>query len=169
MLSGTDAGNYTVNGTATTTANITPASLSITADNQARAVNTPNPPFSATYAGFVGGETPAVLNGTLAFSTPAIVASPAGAYPITPYGQTSGNYRISYMDGVLTVIPGPVGPTVDLGLPYDPQAVAARYSDQSGSLAVVPAVLYAVDEDDSAAEFAGNRVRVVAGGLKVNR
>ena len=44
------------------------------------------------------------------------------------------------MDGVLTVIPGPVGPTVDLGLPYDPQAVAARYSDQSGSLAVVPAV-----------------------------
>ena len=166
--SGSGLGNYAisyVNGSLS----ITPAPLSITANDASVRSNTPNPPFSATYAGFVGGETPAVLNGALAFSTPATIASPAGTYPITPYGQTSGNYRISYVDGVLDVIPGPVGPIGIPGLPYDPQAVAAEYSDQSGPLGTVPAVRYVVDEDAPAAESPGSRVRVIAGGLKVNR
>ena len=165
---GNGGNNYTVT-TNSAAGTITPAALSIAANDAQRAVDTPNPPFSATYAGFVGGETPAVLNGALQFSTPATIASPAGAYPITPYGQTSSNYRISYVDGVLDVIPGPVGPIIIPGLPYDPQAVAAEYSDQSGALGTVPAVLYVVDEDAPAEELPGSRVRVIAGGLKVSR
>ena len=39
----------------------------------------------------------------LSFATPATKDSPAGTYAITPSGLTSGNYLISWVDGVLTV------------------------------------------------------------------
>jgi len=82
---------------------ITPAPLAIQADDKSRVTGVPNPPFTATYSGFVSGETPAVLTGPLSFTTPATTASPPGAYAITPFGQTSGNYTITYVDGNLTV------------------------------------------------------------------
>ncbi len=46
-----------------------------------------------------------MLTGTLAFDPPATSASPAGDYPVTPLGQSSGNYSISYVDGMLRVNP----------------------------------------------------------------
>jgi hypothetical protein len=95
------------------TTTITAAPLAITANDAARPEGQPNPPFSATYAGFKNGETPAALGGALAFTTPATIASPPGPYAITPLGQTSTNYAITYLDGVLTVTalpPVPVPP-----------------------------------------------------------
>jgi hypothetical protein len=99
---------------------ITPKALTITANDASRLVGVANPPFTATYSGFVSGsnnvstwngtvsvnDTPASLTGTLAFATPATPASPAGAYSITPSGQTSTNYTITYVNGTLTVIGG---------------------------------------------------------------
>ncbi len=93
---------------------ITPAPLVIQADDKSRVTGVPNPPFTATYSGFVSGETPAVLTGPLSFTTPATTASPPGAYAITPFGQTSGNYTITYVNGNLTVNGVP---TVSLPLP----------------------------------------------------
>lgn len=91
---------------------ITPAPLSVAADDATRAFGAPNPPFTASFAGFRLGDTPASLTGTLTFSTPATPASPAGAYPITPDGVTSPNYAIAFIDGTLSVIgaPPPVVP-----------------------------------------------------------
>jgi hypothetical protein len=83
--------------------NITPAALSIIADDKTRLEAVPNPPFSASYAGFQFGETPAVLTETLVFTTPAVITSPPGAYTITPSGQSSTNYAITYVNGTLTV------------------------------------------------------------------
>ena len=40
------------------------------------------------------------------FSTPANSASAPGAYPVTPFGQTSTNYTITFIDGLLTVSAG---------------------------------------------------------------
>jgi hypothetical protein len=85
---------------------ITPAPLTITADDKARAFGAPNPPFTATATGFQFGETMANLNGTLVFATPATTTSPAGTYPITPGGVSSGNYTITFVDGVLVVAQG---------------------------------------------------------------
>jgi len=82
---------------------ITAAALTVTADDKSRPQGTPNPPFTATYGGFQAGETTAVLVGTLAINTPATIAAPPGAYTITPFGQTSGNYMITYVNGTLTV------------------------------------------------------------------
>jgi hypothetical protein len=105
-ISGTDAGNYNlVNTTASTTANITPAPLSITANNKSKAYGDSLPALDATYTGFVGGEDKSVLTGTLVCSTTVLVLSPVGSYPdaITCSGQTSTNYNISYVKGTFTV------------------------------------------------------------------
>ena len=99
-------GNYTVtqnNGTLT----ITPAGLSITADNKTKILDAPNPSFTVTYAGFQNGDTPAVLGGVLTCTTTALTNSPVGSYPITCSGQTSSNYTITYVPGTLSIIFAP--------------------------------------------------------------
>jgi filamentous hemagglutinin family protein len=95
-------GNYTityVNGQL----NVTPAPLTVRADNETRRMGQPNPPFSATYTGFQLGQTPAALTGTLALATAATPNSPPGLYPIVPSGLTSTDYAIVFANGVLTV------------------------------------------------------------------
>src|SRR5689334_1077352 len=101
-------GNYTVtsiNGTLT----INPAPLTITADDKTKILNAPNPAFTASYSGFVLGEGPSVLSGTLTCTTTAVTTSPVGGYPITCSGQTSTNYAITYVAGTLHVIFAPGG------------------------------------------------------------
>ena len=85
---------------------ITQAALTITANNATRVFGVANPAFTATYAGFVNGNTPASLNGTLACTTTATAASAPGPYPITCSGQTSANYLITYVPGTLTITQG---------------------------------------------------------------
>jgi hypothetical protein len=104
-LSGADAGNYTVNSTATATANITPAPLTIQADNKAKAYGQGIPTLTATYTGLVGGDLPASLSGTLLCSTTASALSPVSGspYSITCSGQSSINYTVTYLPGSLTV------------------------------------------------------------------
>jgi hypothetical protein len=104
-LTGAGAGNYTVNSTATTQADITPAPLGIAANSATRLYGNTNPAFSATYTGFQNGETTAALTGALAFVTPAVPASNVGDYTIIPSGQSSTNYSISYVNGTLRVTP----------------------------------------------------------------
>jgi filamentous hemagglutinin family protein len=82
---------------------ITPKALTVTADDKSKSAGTPNPPFTASYSGFVAGEGLADLGGSLLFSTPATVASPVGSYLVTPSGLTSSNYAIGFIDGLLFV------------------------------------------------------------------
>ena len=170
LTSATGSGltNYTigyVNGSLT----ITPAPLTITANDASRPVNTLNPQFSATYTGFVGGETPAMLNGVLAFATPATLTSPVGIYPITPYGQSSGNYTITYLDGDLTVYGAPViTPTLPREV-VSQQAIGAQYTDPTMS-ADVPTGLYYVFDDDHDSKIEkvpASMVRVVGSGIRL--
>jgi hypothetical protein len=83
---------------------VNPALLTIRADDKNVHVGEPNPPFTATYTGLVNGETPAALTGALSFATPRVLGSAPGGYPIVPSGQSSTNYTITYLDGVLTVL-----------------------------------------------------------------
>lgn len=96
-------GNYSVtstNGTLT----INPAPLTITAQDATKVLNSPNPSFTASYSGFVLGEGPSVLSGTLTCTTTAVLNSPIGSYPITCSGQTSTNYAITYVAGTLHIV-----------------------------------------------------------------
>ncbi|HET9836971.1 MAG TPA: MBG domain-containing protein [Candidatus Angelobacter sp.] len=101
-------GNYTVtstNGVLT----INPAPLTILANDATKILNAPNPSFTASYKGFVLGETPAVLSGVLSCTTTALTNSPVGSYPITCSGQSSTNYSITYLPGTLHIIFAPGG------------------------------------------------------------
>jgi filamentous hemagglutinin family protein len=93
---------------------VTPAPLTVAADDAARGFGQPNPPFSAQFSGFVLGEGPQDLDGTLVFATQAGVTSPAGQYEIAVQGLMSGNYDISFVPGILTVAPPPPAPRVSL-------------------------------------------------------
>jgi hypothetical protein len=82
---------------------VTPAPLTITANDVSRFFGHPNPPLTASFNGFVNGETAADLTGTLVLTTSAVATSPPGAYPIIPSGLTSSNYAITFVNGTLTV------------------------------------------------------------------
>ena len=106
-ISGIDATNYTANTTASTTANITAGSLTISADNKSKTAGLSNPPLTASYVGFVGGDDTNSLTTQATLSTTATTNSPVGMYPITASGAASPNYTISYNSGTLTVFAVP--------------------------------------------------------------
>ncbi|MBA4136603.1 MAG: hypothetical protein C0518_04725 [Opitutus sp.] len=98
------ASNYQftfVNGTLT----VTKATLTITANNASRTYGAANPGFSFTTAGFVNGETAAVLTGAPSLTTTADVSSPAGSYAINATIGTlaATNYQFTFVNGTLTV------------------------------------------------------------------
>jgi hypothetical protein len=104
------ASNYTVTLTpGTLTVNKAP--LTITADNKTKQYSDPIT-FTVTYVGFVNGEGPSVLGGTLVFNPTAADAqflSPVtptnttpATYTITPSGLNSSNYAITFKTGTLT-------------------------------------------------------------------
>jgi YVTN family beta-propeller protein len=102
--SGAADANYTitpVNGTLS----VTRANLTIRADDKNRLYGQPNPPLSATYTGFVNGDTAASLDSPVVLSTTANQTSPAGAYPIVASGAADGNYTVTHVNGTLTVTP----------------------------------------------------------------
>jgi len=91
---------------------VTPASLTITAKNQSRVYGQPNPPLTVpSYQGFVNGDTSASLTAPVVLSTPAVLASFAGPYPIVVGGAASRNYAIHFVSGTLTITP-PTDPVV---------------------------------------------------------
>jgi probable HAF family extracellular repeat protein len=79
------------------------APLRVTASDAQKLLGAPNPAFTASYSGFIPGESAAVLTGTLTFATPATSTSPVGTYPITPSGLSSPNYDITYANGTLSI------------------------------------------------------------------
>jgi hypothetical protein len=135
-----DVGNYLVTASGLTSdkydityvsgnLSIMPAPLTVKANNATWAIGAPFPTnFSASYSGFVLGQNPSALGGTLSFSTTANQNSSVGNYPIVPSGLTSTNYAISYVNGTLTVTPQIVA--IDI----KPESLNI---DQNGTITVV--------------------------------
>jgi hypothetical protein len=84
---------------------ILPVALSVTADSTTKTYGEVDPPFTVGYTGFVQGEDPAVLGGTLIVHR--AEGEDVGAYLITPGGLTSSNYVIAFYTGTLTIIAAP--------------------------------------------------------------
>src|SRR3989442_13654744 len=130
------------------TVTVTPAALTVTADNQTKAYGATNPPLTVSYSGFVNGDTAASLTTSATVSTTATAASAVGTYPITANGAVSANYTISYVSGTLTVTPAALTVTADnqtkvYGTPNPPLTV--RYSgfvngDTAASLTTPPTI-----------------------------
>ncbi len=92
---------------------ITPANLTVKANDQTRAYNAGNPTFTVSYAGFVNGDTEAGLTTKPTVSTTATASSPVGTYPITVTGAASPNYIISYSPGTLAITQAVLTVTAD--------------------------------------------------------
>jgi len=84
---------------------VTPAPLTITADDKSKVFEAPNPVLTASYSGFVNNDGPAKLTAQPKLSTSAVTTSPAGQYPITVSGAASPNYTFTYVPGTLTIFP----------------------------------------------------------------
>jgi hypothetical protein len=102
-LSATNYSFNFVNGTLT----VNPAALTVTANNTNRLYGATNPVFTASYSGFVNGDTVGVLSGSPSLTTAATAASPAAGYTITATNGTlnAANYAFNYVNGMLTVSP----------------------------------------------------------------
>lgn len=91
------------NGTLT----VTPAPLTVTADNASRVYGDPNPVFTGTILGIKNGD--AI---TATYTSLATAASPVGTYPIVAnlidLTHKLGNYTVTKTDGTLTVTPAPL-------------------------------------------------------------
>ena len=95
----TAGGNYSIDFTSTNLS-VTPAALTITANDASKFYGQADPVFTASMTGFVNGETDAVVKG---LSLSRASGSGVGDYPIIPGGATAANYDITYVNGTLTI------------------------------------------------------------------
>ncbi|MFN7929667.1 MAG: MBG domain-containing protein, partial [Blastocatellia bacterium] len=81
------------------------ATLTVTADNQTRTYGAVNPTLTATFSGFVNGDTAQALSGEAALTTTASASSAVGSYPITAATGTlaATNYDFNFAGGTLTI------------------------------------------------------------------
>ncbi|HWB13392.1 MAG TPA: MBG domain-containing protein [Pirellulales bacterium] len=139
------AANYTfafVDGTLT----ITPATLTVTADDKTMVSGATVPPLTDTITGFVNGDTSSAVSGTAGLSTTATSTSGVGSYPITVGIGTlnAANYTFALVNGTLTVAAG--GNTPILTLVHDSPASATE-----GSSATLTSTLLETTDSDSSA------------------
>jgi hypothetical protein len=100
--SGAVAPNYTITYVAGT-ATITPAALTVTASSSSSVYGTTVPAVTASYAGFVNGDTAASLSTQPSCSTTATSSKPVGTYPTTCAGAVDANYTITSVAGTATI------------------------------------------------------------------
>jgi Ca2+-binding RTX toxin-like protein len=142
-IGGADAGNYTLQSTtASTTANITPAVLTVTAKDAGMVYGaTTLPPFAATVTGFVNGENSSAYTGApdltttaTAATTPGTAPSQVGFYPINAAQGTlsAANYTFTFRSGTLTITQATplvtvsdAGGTYNNGTPFPATATVA--------------------------------------------
>jgi MBG domain (YGX type)/YDG domain len=108
-LSGADAVNYTLIEPTGLTANIAAAPLTVAANDAIKAYDgiAYSGGNGVTYSGFVAGQSGDSLSGTLTYGGTSQGAINIGSYTIVPGGLSSGNYAITFVNGILTV--GPAG------------------------------------------------------------
>ena len=89
---------------------VSKATLTITADNQTKVYSAPVPRLTASYQGFVNGDTAASLATAPTLATAASTYSPVsgGPYAINASGAVDPDYNINYVSGTLQVTPAPV-------------------------------------------------------------
>src|SRR5208337_4024506 len=102
--SGAADSNYSISYVAGTLT-VTPAALTVIADNQTKVYGAELPTLTASYSGFVNGDSAASLGTQPTLKTTATAHSDTGAYAITVSDAIDPDYTISYVGGTLTVSP----------------------------------------------------------------
>ncbi len=95
--------NYDLKEIKAGTLSITPAPLTIKANDATRQYYSDNPTFRYSCSGFVNGDSENVLSPSPNLTTSATLTSNTGTYEIEISGASSKNYSISYINGTLTI------------------------------------------------------------------
>lgn len=95
------------------TLSVTPAPLTLSADNQHKTYGAPVPALTFSANGFVNGDTAASLTTQPMVSTSVTPATGVGTYAIAIGGAVDSNYTISYVPGTLIVNPAMLTITAD--------------------------------------------------------
>ncbi|OYV72240.1 MAG: hypothetical protein B7Z74_05870, partial [Deltaproteobacteria bacterium 21-66-5] len=84
---------------------VTPAALTVKADDAGKLQGAPNPTFTDTISGFVNGDGASVVSGEASLSTTATTTSAVGSYTITVAIGTlaAADYGFTLQNGTLTV------------------------------------------------------------------
>lgn len=126
-----------VNGVLT----ITKAPLTISACSYTRNQGDENPDFWFDFSGFKNYENYEVLTTMPTASCEATKDSPVGEYVITVSGAEAANYEISYVNGTLTVVDGPITVTANSYTRYYGDANPAfEYTSYGSALNGTPVV-----------------------------
>ncbi len=115
-VSGAQAVNYAVTAPSSLTGSITPAALTVQANDQFKTYDGLGHTAGVTYAGFVAGQDVSALSGALNYAgvstndgvTVYAGEVRSGSYQVTPAGLTSTNYNITYSTGLLAIDPAPL-------------------------------------------------------------
>jgi len=109
---GSYSGNNVISSTGADNANVaiplstvTPAPLTIIANDTSRPYGQANPVFTFSFSGWVNNETETQLVVAPVGVTDATPASPVGVYVITPSGAEDANYTFTYEAGTLKITP----------------------------------------------------------------
>ena len=148
--------------TATQPLTVQKAALTITAEDKIKPEGDPNPALTASYSGFVYGETAAVLATSVVLSTTATTASPVGTYPITPSGATAANYTITFVNGVMTVNPRQPQTITFAALPAKTYGAADFAAGATSTNATIP-ITY-TSSNTGVATVSGSTIRIVGAG-----
>jgi hypothetical protein len=84
------------------TINVTPATITVTADNKSKLEGASDPAFTFQYSGFVNSEDSSVVTTSASCSVTG-AHSAAGDYPIVCSGAAAANYTFAYVNGTLHV------------------------------------------------------------------
>jgi hypothetical protein len=104
FCSGASDPNYTISYAQGTTV-VGPAPLVVTASSGQMTSGSTVPAITASYSGFVNGDTAASLMTAPSCTTSATSSSPPGTYATACQGAADANYTISYVAGTITVLP----------------------------------------------------------------
>lgn len=146
----------------TQTLTVTPAPLTIQADDKTKFETLPNPTLTATYTGFVYGEDPADLLTPAVLATTAVTTSAPGTYPITVSGATSNNYTITFVDGTLTVQAKTAQEITFNALPVKTYGNANFPIGATSTNNTIPLVV--TSSNTSVATIVGNNIHIVGAG-----
>ncbi|WP_233834120.1 MBG domain-containing protein [Paraburkholderia sp. ZP32-5] len=141
---------------------ITPAPLTITASSDTMTYGGAVPTVTASYSGFVNGDTSASLTTAPGVSTTATASSSVGSYATTASGAIDPNYTITYQSGTVAITSAPLTITASSGTMTYGSAVptfTASYSgfvngDSAASLTTAPGVSTAATSASSVGAYA---------------
>ncbi|MBR0456182.1 MAG: InlB B-repeat-containing protein, partial [Firmicutes bacterium] len=111
---GTINNNYTVTFDVTDGwLKITPAELTVKADNKGKVYGEADPALTTTVTGMKGSDTEAAIRELLGISVSRAEGEDVGEYTITPTGETTlANYTVSYKTGTFTITPAELTVTI---------------------------------------------------------